>query len=56
MREGGPPLTKGLPKICYAYPTMMKLDTVILLLKKIQKMCAVRHPLSSTNISVFNRN
>ena len=55
MREGGPPLPKGLPKISYACPTMMKLDTVILLLKKIQKTCAVRHPLRSTNISVFKQ-
>ena len=27
-----------LPKMCYAYPTMMKLDTVIPYLKKIQKL------------------
>ena len=28
----------SLPKICYAYPTMMKLGTVIPYLKKIQKL------------------
>ena len=27
-----------LPKICHIYPTMMKLDTVIPYLKKIQKV------------------
>ena len=27
-----------LPKICHKYPTMMKLDTVIRYLKKVQKM------------------
>ena len=27
-----------LPKICHTYPTMMKLDTVIPYLRKIQKM------------------
>ena len=32
--QKGPP---SLPKICHTYPTMMKLCTVILYLKKIQK-------------------
>ena len=27
-----------LPKICHTYPTMMKLDTIIPYLKKIQKI------------------
>ena len=37
-----------LPKICHTYPTMMKLDTVILYLRKIQKIYKSReHPLSS---------
>ena len=27
-----------LPKICHAYPTMMRLGTVILYLRKIQKI------------------
>ena len=36
------------------YPTMMKLDTVISYLKKIQKyMNHVAHPLSSADISIF---
>ena len=33
-QKGPPPL----PKICYAYPKLMKLDTVTPYLKKIQKM------------------
>ena len=37
MEEGA---QKGspLPKICHTYPTMMKLDTVVPYLKKIQNM------------------
>ena len=29
---------EGLPKVCHTYPTMIKLDTAIPYLKKIQKM------------------
>ena len=43
-----------LPKICYTYPTMMNLGTVITHLKKIQKKFKhVAQPLSSANISFF---
>ena len=35
MRGGA---KRPLPKICHAYPTMMKLGTVIPYLKKIQKI------------------
>ena len=42
------------PKICHTYPTMMKLGTVIVYLKKIQKyMNHVSHPLSSADVSFF---
>ena len=34
----GGPKSPLLPKICSTYPTMMKLGTVILYLKKIQKI------------------
>ena len=38
MRKGGRWSEKGpLPKICHTFPTMMKLDTIIPHLKKIQK-------------------
>ena len=44
-----------LPKICHTYPTMMKLDTVIPYLKKVQKyMNQVTHPLNSADISIFS--
>ena len=43
-----------LPKICPTYPAMMKLDTFIPYLKKIQKhVNHVKHPSSSTGISIF---
>ena len=42
-----------LPKICHTYPTMIKLGTVILYLKKTGKhMSHVAHPLSSADISI----
>ena len=44
-----------LPKICHTYPTMMKLGTVILYLKKIEKyMNHVTHPLTLADISIFS--
>ena len=44
-----------LPKIQDAYPTMMKLGTVIPYLKKIQKMYESRDtPFSSGDVSVFS--
>ena len=50
-----------LPKICHTYPTMMKLDTVVPYLKKIQKMYESRdkpayfcwHQHFSTKVSKF---
>ena len=36
--EGGGGGRRLLPKICHTYPTMMKLGTLILYLKKIQKI------------------
>ena len=40
--------------ICHTYPKMTKLDTVILYLKKIQKIYKPRDtPLSSADISIF---
>ena len=43
------------PKICHIYPIMMKLDTVIPYLRKIQKMYKLRaHLLSSADISIFS--
>ena len=33
--EGASKMPLSLPKICYTYPEMMKLDTVIFYLKKI---------------------
>ena len=43
---GGQGKKAPLPKICYTYPTMMKLDTAIPYLKKIQKIYESRdtHP------------
>ena len=35
---GGAKKLPPLPKICHTYPTMMKVGTVILYLKKIQKI------------------
>ena len=44
-----------LPKICHTYPTMIKLDTAISYLKKIQKYIKyVTHHLSSADISIFS--
>ena len=37
-KMGGEEKRPPFPKICYAYPTMMKLGTVISYLKKIQKI------------------
>ena len=49
------PLWPPLPKIPHTYPTMMKLDTVIPYLRKIQKMYNhVTHPLNSADISIFS--
>ena len=43
-----------LPKICYTYPTIIKLDTVIPYLKKIQNyMNHVTHYLGSADINIF---
>ena len=44
------------PKICYTYPTVIKLGTVTLCLKKIKKYIyinRVAHSLSSADISIF---
>ena len=38
MDEGGTKKHPALSKICHTYPAMMKLGTVILYLKKIQKI------------------
>ena len=38
LKDEGGPFWPPLPKIRHAYPTMMKLDTVIPCLRKIQKM------------------
>ena len=44
-----------LPKICYTYPTMMKLGTIIPYLKKTKKyMNHVTHNLNSADISIFS--
>ena len=44
-----------LLKFCHTYPTKMKLETVILYLKKTLKyMNHVTHLLSSANISIFS--
>ena len=44
-----------LPKICHAYPTMMKFGTVIPYQRKIQKPTNhVIHSLSSPDISIFS--
>ena len=42
---GGSAKRFPLPKICHIYPTMIKLDTVIPYLKKIQKMFESRDTL-----------
>ena len=45
-----------LPKICHIYPTMMKLGTVILNLKKIQKIYeSCDTPLEFLTLAVFHR-
>ena len=51
-------LTDGCPKICYTYPTMMKLGAVIPYLKKIQKIYKSRDrpPESCWNHHLFTRN
>ena len=46
------------PKICHAYPTMMKLGTVLPYLKKIQEIyesCNTLLELSSADISIVHR-
>ena len=44
-----------IPKICHTYPTMMKLDTVITCLKKIQKIYKSReHSLRSADVIIFS--
>ena len=46
----------SLSKICHTYPTLMKLGTVILNLKNIQKIHKSRDtPLSSADISIFSQ-
>ena len=53
-RMGGDPKRPPILKICHTYPTMMKLGTVILYLKVIQKLCQSRDTaLSSADISIF---
>ena len=42
MEEGGEAWRTLLTKICYTYPTMMKIGTVIPYLKKIQKLFELR--------------
>ena len=43
----------GLPKVCHTYPTMIKLDTAIPYLKKIQKMYeSPNTPLISRNTDI----
>ena len=43
-------------KICHTYPTVMKLDTAIPCLKKIEiYINHVTHPLRSADISIFHR-
>ena len=52
--EGGGLKGQFLPKICYIYLTMIKLSTVTLHLKKIQKMYESREkPFESADISIF---
>ena len=54
-RRGGGKKTPPLPIISYAYPTMMKVGTVIPYLKKIQKIYkSLDTPLSSADISIFS--
>ena len=43
-----------LPKICHIYPAMMKLGTITLYLKKVQKLFDhLAYPLSSADINIF---
>ena len=52
---GGGEGEAALPKTFHTDPTMMKLDTVISYLKKIQEyMSHVIHTLSSANITIFS--
>ena len=54
---GGETKRSPLLKICHAYPTIIKLGTVIPYLNKIQKKIKinhVKHPLSSANIGIFS--
>ena len=55
-RGGGVTKRPPFPKICHAYPTKMKLGTVIPYLKKTEKKVLnhVTHPLSSADISIFS--
>ena len=54
---GGGRMQKDPPhllKICYTYPTMKKLGTVMLYLRKIQKYInQVTHSLISTDVSIY---
>ena len=53
--EGGGGAKRALPpNICHTYPTVMKLGTVILYLKKTKKnMNHVINPFSSADINTF---
>ena len=52
---GGGPKRPPILKICHTYPTMMKLGTVILYLKVIQKLYQSRDTaLSSADTSIFS--
>ena len=52
---GGVAKKEPLFKLCHTYPNMMKLDTVIPYLKKIQKYInQVTHSLSSADINIFS--
>ena len=43
-----------LPKICHIYPAIMKLGTITLCLKKVQKLFDhLAYPLSSADINIF---
>ena len=54
--RGGGAKRPPIPKICYTYPTVMKLVTVINYLKKIQKIyeSRVTRPLTSADITIFS--
>ena len=53
--QGGKKWKKAfpLPKICYTYPTMMKLGAVIPYLKKIQKIYKLRNNFVTTYLKKF---